>query len=731
MSNVSIYIDGQLMTLGGDQALPFALTFSLSEKDTPDSISGARSKRYVTFPADKVNTEFFKYWHEAAIRSDRSADLGNTGADIKPARVEYGGIPVFNGVAQLEEVYLTSGQSARAPSSFRVSFFGNNATWFNQIKNLQIRSLGLLPRHKNEKTVIEARVNTNNDPDVETWGYTVIRTVDWLTPGVVRWQEMTPFIYIRSIIISAFDSIGFTINSALLDTYFFKRLILPCPFVRYPEIDMQYASITYYDLNNTTAVNNSTFTIIKLTGSDILYDANLNYDIFSGNYTAPVQGFYRIEIYKDRTAGGNTYTHRVQVNTVEQAQFTTPGESFASIDPNLTVQGRIYLDAGDLVALIAKSNDPLGIGEALLIIRPDENQEYDPNIENFVLDFSQYGNPAWTVGAMLLDLTLMFNLIWDTDYELQRIRVECRDDVKLSTGRLADAPETVPGFYKSAAPKDLTAKVDISKRAEVIAENATPSVYELGYLNDNRDANTQALDAGADLKVYDSRFFFDTRRYKQQTNRVLTKFFAKTVHVWEPDIFTDTDPAKSVYIPAMQAKRFGEVQTERVEFAPRILFHEGIEYTSTADIKIVVTNPVGSGIVNQDLPLSWFVAYDDQTGFATGGQSLSFSDEGNFGGGLFSFTGLLKTFHYRSIARAEEGRRVKEWIFWNAIDIMNLSFRDRVYLFGRTYILETIDGYIPGRNGSTQTILIAENIFQTIDSVGSGIAGRIPLQRDI
>lgn len=723
MMNVGIFIGGVRLSLG-DEALPFALTFTLSERETPNSVGGSRSKRFVNFPADSVNTAFFEYWHDATRK-------GGKGADIRPARVEHNGIPVFSGVAQLEEVVLGYGSSLRRPNTFRVSFFGNNATWFELLNNTEIRALGLLPRHKNEKTVIEGKVNTDNDPDTTSWGYTLIRTVDWLTPGVVRWQELTPFVYVTQIIKQAFEDVGYKVVSDTFDTYFFKRLILPCPFVKYPDIDVQINSLTIYDLNNAHPVNNSTYQIVKLAGDVVAYNPGDVYEIATGLMTVGTQGFYRIEIYKDRSSGGSNYFHRAAINGVTQSQYTTPGESFASIDPTLTVQERVYLDAGDTVALVGYTTaSPAVMGEALLIVRPDDNQEYDPNREDFVLDFSEYGNPDWKVGPMLLDLTLMFNLVWDTDYDKQTVRVECRDEAKLFTGRLADDPETIPGFYNAGNIVDWTSKVDTSKQAEHIALNNTPLYYELAHLSDSRDANIAPLEAGVELKTYDARYEFDGERYRQGRNRITTKFFSKTVHVLDRDIFASG--SEPLYIPAMQAEPFGTAQTKRIEFAPRILFHEGIEYTSVTPTEYVTVNPIGSSLVNQALPLSWFAGYDYPESFNIQPQPLSFSDEVSINADSFPATGLMRKFHWASISRMGEGRKVKEWIFLTPSDILNLSFRTRILLFNKLYILETIDGYVPGRSGSTQVVLIADNLLEFYPDVqSSGIPGRIPFIRDI
>jgi len=97
------------------------------------------------------------------------------------------------------------------------------------------------------------------------------------------------------------------------------------------------------------------------------------------------------------------------------------------------------------------------------------------------------------------------------------------------------------------------------------------------------------------------------------------------------------------------------------------------------------------------------VNYNDPTGTDP---SLSFANEEVIAG--VEVPGLLLRFYLQSMARLRVGKLFKAFIFWKALDILKLSFQDKLLIDGGRFILQAVDGYNPLLNISTKTILLLD-----------------------
>lgn len=101
--------------------------------------------------------------------------------------------------------------------------------------------------------------------------------------------------------------------------------------------------------------------------------------------------------------------------------------------------------------------------------------------------------------------------------------------------------------------------------------------------------------------------------------------------------------------------------------------------------------------------------------------SLSFGDETTNNGD--TVLGLMKRFHLQSAKRIEVGKQYDYSLFWNEIDLAQLTFRKRIEINGDKYILQTIDGFNPLNDKSTETRLLFDAI--PLSSDASKVSGPV------
>ena len=122
---------------------------------------------------------------------------------------------------------------------------------------------------------------------------------EWETPGKVKLDELTPFVFIKTILDKAFASIGYRIISSFLESEAFTRLIHLAPLPdRYP----QEFSEDYLNIEASTASGTTPFTgtVNFLTQTKTPPELD-PYDELAGIYTVPFTGFYEVTVFAQVT----------------------------------------------------------------------------------------------------------------------------------------------------------------------------------------------------------------------------------------------------------------------------------------------------------------------------------------------------------------------------------------------------------------------------------------------
>jgi len=110
-------------------------------------------------------------------------------------------------------------------------------------------------------------------------------------------------------------------------------------------------------------------------------------------------------------------------------------------------------------------------------------------------------------------------------------------------------------------------------------------------------------------------------------------------------------------------------------------------------------------MTNYNSPQDWSISFANET---VQGQSV---------------TGLLDAFYLQDFARKRIAKRLEIAYFWDSLQILALSFRNKIVLDRVEYILQKIDGYKPLEDSSTLTVLIKDQApeQEDVDAITGGL----------
>ena len=202
------------------------------------------------------------------------------------------------------------------------------------------------------------------------------------------------------------------------------------------------------------------------------------------------------------------------------------------------------------------------------------------------------------------------------------------------------------------------------------------------------------------LGFFTGQYTLPSNRFNTEIDDNQNPYFAKTLCTVETAITAD-DSNIAVQIPLMYPVNYvlDPTATEQTrEVQPRILYHAGLRPQSV-DGRINVD--LGPGPPTTfGLPFSFMVNYNSQFDV-----SLSYATEKIRG---IDVPGLLEAYWLQQFARTRIGKKLETYYFWDILSILGLSFRNKLFLDGRLYVLQQVDGYKPLKETPTKTVLLLD-----------------------
>jgi hypothetical protein len=300
-------------------------------------------------------------------------------------------------------------------------------------------------------------------------------------------------------------------------------------------------------------------------------------------------------------------------------------------------------------------------------------------------------------------LTAAFNLCWETNVNLKTVLVEPKDDY-LVTNRSTGLPSILPGFHTSTTT-DSTPKLDFNKNGRVTAVNNIAETQQYQWKQDSSDKTAEAANELEDIPFDAAKYVMPLNRFKPDTEENENPFFAPTIMLFDEEIREET----SLYtpcIPLMWPENYREVVRDvenETEFTPRILWFGGQRPgvgSDGLDGIIETVDTLTKLTTKRFLPALFFVNYNDPTGLDVSLNWSTLTVNGN------TVQGHLQKFYLRESRRQREGKEIEEHIYWDELDILNLSFRPKILLNNGLYIMKEINSYSPIIDRSTKTILV-------------------------
>jgi hypothetical protein len=217
-----LYINGVLVDL--DDTAPFPITYNLSDIKDLSKRKGTSTKT-VSLPWTRTNTELFKMLYVPS-----SASVQDFDPSIKAqAKYYYNSILLFNGYAQLQRSILNK--------SFELTLFSEVIDYVSEMAKIKI----------NELDFSEYNHSLTRQHQVDTWSGTVVLNgtdTNLLNTGKgyyygltengynrpafdeFRVTDIPPQVYVYEVLLKLFERVGIVWDSQILESAFFKRLLL-------------------------------------------------------------------------------------------------------------------------------------------------------------------------------------------------------------------------------------------------------------------------------------------------------------------------------------------------------------------------------------------------------------------------------------------------------------------------------------------------------------------------
>jgi hypothetical protein len=683
---IKLFIGGQEVDLNQDE-VNVTIDYSIENLDL-GNISGAHSKRNVTLPATKTNVGIFQNITDAGA-------IVTSAYKLLSARLESDGVPILTGKARLEGADLQAINSGFLASNFKVSLIGNNADWFADVGNILVRDLGW-----DDIEINTANIKTNYDPLTSEHCFILMKWKAWANETYIVNNEMTPAIFIWQILKKAFENKGYQLNS-IFTTDPFNRLIIPMGL----ELGADYlndfvnlrASIPSPSLiDNITNPSPVLITFTDETTSPN-FDTGGNYS--SGVYTVPITATYTLkaELNISNTILVPTSTDEILVGWEINGVFEE-GEDLGqepSFNDSVSIEFLTDLIEGDLVRFVVKHNNCgflIGLNGSIEITGSKAIFETGRTFD------LQYVIPiSWYVRDVIADLTIVFNLAWETNVQSKQVYAYPKDDYTIryradATGAISLT--TFEGFFKGSNKYDLNTRDLEGSEFQIL--DGYKSSQVLAYATDDDTTNKEEARRG--VNIYSGGYNFPSDRFDNGVEFIYTKFFAKTIHI--SDVEITSGGIYGAQMPLLFGDDYNTVTDAEPNYnlAPRLLYYAGRR--SGLDGYIRLYDEASSAASAFDFPAAFMVNYNDPSG---GDFNLSFSDE------VTNFTnvmqGIFKTFHLQTYKRIELGKVYTTFAKLKPKDITQLSFRRKGIIGSSNFIIQSLE-YNPKSNNPAKTVLL-------------------------
>ena len=555
MKNVQLDITGiGVIDLGEHESSPFKLTKSLSDISILRGRSDTRSTEFV-IPDSKENVKALKAFFDSrfANKEDIDAEL--------PCSYIIGGK-----FQELGTVKVNTAKNNEGFREFVCVYFSGNLEWWRALKNYTIATLDWSDVGINSDGVFERSYAHVSGSWSNTEGvvFPLIdrgRSDQPLNEVRVNSLDFYPELFVKTIIDKMFEAVGFSYDSTFLNSAEFKRYILTYSgdrFVKHTSTEERIAktrlqnnaaqtTFPYVPVSNEWAATSVNVRVSGATvgaGSwsdvndplneldntefvsslDQYYTVRHEINFLSDRNTPPPVyiGFYTVV----RDPSGNTVsTHRTFADKFEIPQ--TGGDQSIMTE----IEG-VYIPTGYKATLAyqvwREDVDPNFLSEAVVRLNSGTTTSYIPSENNNEIPLggsytiSEVWDNVTTCFDWFNDFSRAFNLYFETDTALRKVRIEPRDD-----------------FYEDLSDaEDWSERLDASKEI-VIQYNSKLHVQDnsFAYADDGNDGRMKIYNEGRKHP-----YMSYTHRYPDKFEKGSNTLELKNISGTFPGIYWDSVP---------------------------------------------------------------------------------------------------------------------------------------------------------------------------------------------
>jgi hypothetical protein len=626
---------------------------------------------------------------------------------LLPFSIESNGSVKLSGNLQVKGAKYVNDGTKGVKELYKVNLTGGSADWFTLLRGCKLSDL-------TDEIIVynEANVTAgfDADPFADVFGFTFVKWYEWEHSRsateidgqgntIDRFLEMpslyesTPFFFVYRFIEAALNSVGYNLKSDFLESEYFRRAIMLVPLpAKMPE--------EYGERLLNAQASRATTTITPATGFLTTFEYNTYIDppLTPGawnpllyEYTTPEAGYYEIEV-------GATYGPEIGVTSYAYAQIVAingalfpiyaGGAGFGDSDlvrPFPAGESRsnssvFQLNKGDKVTVLqlAFTNTDFTILDSYVSITGEALRG-----EGMRIDFKSLLK-SYECLEMIKDVFKIFNLVAATNQENRTVKIEPADLYRYKE-RLTITNEIREGFYFKNQNIDYSQKIDYKTKPE---EKYKKLQGQFNYIwQSDDDETTKSVEENEPFLIYEGQFFPGNGADLSKRKTIETEFFAKTIHAFDnfaryPNTTINPQfpliyPNDYVFDPT------ATLEDAEYDVTPRLLWFAGQRGGIDGYIEVFETG------IQTEVPAAFMVNYNDITGLDP---NFSFCTE------IINNTpvpGLLEDFHIHRLERTSQREELKANVLQSSIERDNFSFRNRVIIDEKRYIVQETETVNP------------------------------------
>ena len=684
---------------------PLVITKGIVNLDNLKARTGTFTKNFKV-PNTKNNSLLLSSVDDINSRKDFRDALGR-----KPCVIMVNGNEIEKGFVQVSKSY-----NGFDVDSFELVFFGNNIDWVKGAAEKNVNSLDFANNAQVYNVAGIDGANVSSYPTKEHCYPYISRGGTFSGDNDTVVEDYYPCFYLTGIINRGLNSLGYTVNSTFLNSSNVTKLACDL------NGDMKVAQ-SVVDTSKTRASLTSSLqffgkfnTLIDFNDDSTLpnYDVNDNYNVSTGEYTAPSTGRYKATVslklggfseqfnrfavnlnIKLCVGTGSTF----QVNTlvrddiIKEVQIKDQ-QTGSAIDSEVLVDLSANVTQGEKITVFVSyspaSEPPFGFG----FIKTNSYykiQRSSKLIENDNFLLKEVIPDDIKLLDVINDFTRMFNIYYWTDVKTKTIYLEPRDTF----------------FLESTGALDWSDKLDLSNNYEIDYVSSYKRDIKFSYKDLNNDEWLKGWQDTNKRKYAEYTHPLPSRFGEGTTEVKLDLFSASYAHIATEATPLNSNPFTTLKYWNRYLDDNDNIQitspTHRIDsYNSRIFnFRKQTQIEPNGDTREYSLK----GVSSTSTPYGIFESYNNTTADI----NLSFTGD----------DGLFNTYYSNMLKNIEEGGRLVAYFNLSSTDFDNLDFRKLVYIDAPIqakgyYLIESVDDYNPINNGLTKVSLFK---FENLGSV--------------